>query len=387
MTGTPDRAPLRVLVTGGGTGGHTYPALTTIRALQARLAGNGRRVEVLWVGVAHGLEARVAAAEQVTFRAVTTGKLRRSPDRRELAANLVDVVRIPFGIGQAIRAVARFRPDVVFSTGGYVSVPVGLAACLLRRPYVMHEQILTLGLANRILARVATRILLSHASSLEHLSARARRRAAVTGNPVRPQLLTGDRGRGLAVFDLDPALPLVLVTGGAQGAVQVNDLVASVLPELLQHCQVVHQCGEHSLQTMRQAAHVLPARLAHRYRLVDYLHGELPDVLAAADVVVARSGAGTVAELTALGKACVLIPLIPTSGEEQRRTAQHLAGQGAARMLAADDATPDALRNEILGLLDDPARRQDLAATARRHGRPDAADRVVTELLDTARTC
>lgn len=387
MTGIPDRPLLRILVTGGGTGGHTYPALTTIRALQARLAGTGRRVEVLWVGVAHGLEARVAAAEQIPFRAVTTGKLRRSPNRRELAANVVDVARIPLGIGQAIRAVARFRPDVVFSTGGYVSVPVGLAAFLLGRPYVMHEQILTLGLANRILARVATRILLSHASSLEHLAARARRRAVVTGNPVRPELLAGDRDRGLAAFDLGPSLPVLLITGGAQGAVQVNDLVAAVLPELLRHCQVVHQCGEHSLRAMRQAAGALPAGLAHRYRFVDYLHGELPDVLAAADVVVARSGAGTVAELTALGKACVLVPLIPTGGDEQRRTARYLTDRGAARMLAGDQATSDALRKEILALLDDPDRRRDLAATARRYGRPDAADRVVTELLETARTC
>jgi len=375
----------RIIITGGGTGGHTYPALTTIRTLRARFAEAGTEPELLWVGVAHGLEAKIAKQEGVPFRAITTGKLRRSPNARELANNIVDAFRIPVGVLQAIATIARVRPAVVLSTGGYISVPIGVAAWLFRRPYVMHEQILTLGLANRILARLATRVLLSHESSVEHLPAGARRRAVVTGNPVRPEVLRGDRHRGLAAYQLDPHLPLLFVTGGAQGAVQVNSLVASILSDVLPYCQVLHQCGEYSFAKMREVAANLPEPLRHRYRVVDYIHGELPDVLAAADIVVGRSGAGTVAELTALGKACIFIPLIPTGGDEQRRTARHLTEAGAARMVAGADATPDRLRDEVLALLKDPQQRQILADTARRHGRPDAADRVVREILDAAR--
>jgi UDP-N-acetylglucosamine--N-acetylmuramyl-(pentapeptide) pyrophosphoryl-undecaprenol N-acetylglucosamine transferase len=376
---------MRIIVTGGGTGGHTYPALTTIRALQARLAVTGRQAEVLWVGVSHGLEARIAAAEQIGFRAVTTGKLRRSPNRREVVANLADLVRIPLGILQATAAVARFRPVVVFSTGGYVAVPVGMAAWLLRVPLVIHEQTLGVGLANRILARVADRVLLSHSSSAECLPARARARAVVTGNPVRPELLAGDPCRGRARYGFEAGVPLVVVTGGAQGAMQINRLVAAVLPELLPHCQVLHQTGAHGAAFMREAAGSLPPGLAGRYRPVDYLHTELPDVLAAADLVVARAGAGTVTELTALGKPAVLIPLIPTGGDEQRVSARRLTDAGAARMLAGADATPQRLREDILALLGDPAARRQMGEAAARQGRPDAAEQVVTALLYAAR--
>jgi UDP-N-acetylglucosamine--N-acetylmuramyl-(pentapeptide) pyrophosphoryl-undecaprenol N-acetylglucosamine transferase len=375
---------LRMIVTGGGTGGHTYPALTTVHTLQARLAASGTAPELLWVGVAEGLEAKIAARNGIPFKAVTTGKLRRSPNPRELARNFVDAFRIPLGILQAAFTVARTRPAVVLSTGGFVSVPIGLAAALFRVPYLMHEQTLSLGLANRILARVATRILLSHEASLEHLPERARRRAVVTGNPVRPAVLSGDPAKGLAAYGLDPALPLVLVTGGAAGAQQINRMLTGALPALLPHCQIVHQCGSLSLAEMQQVAAGLPAHLASRYQVVDFIHDELPDLLAAAAVVVARSGAGTVAELTALGKACVLVPYPHAAGDEQRITARHLAQHGAAVMLDGDEATPEHLRDTLGALLADPQRRAALAQAATTHGKPDAADQVVTEILTAA---
>jgi UDP-N-acetylglucosamine--N-acetylmuramyl-(pentapeptide) pyrophosphoryl-undecaprenol N-acetylglucosamine transferase len=372
---------LRMIVTGGGTGGHTYPALTTINALQARLTETGTTAELLWVGIAGSFEATIAARNSIPFRAITTGKLRRSPNPRELARNVADAFRIPLGIVQAALTVARTRPAVVFSTGGFVSVPIGLAAALFRVPYLMHEQTLSVGLANRILARVATRILLSHEASIDHLPPRARRRAVVTGNPVRPAVLNGNPARGLAAFGLDPVVPLVLVTGGASGALQINRMLAGTLPDLLQHCQIVHQCGSHSHAEMQQVAQALPAQVAHRYHVVDFIHDELPDLLAAAAIVVARSGAGTVAELTALGKAAILVPYPVSAGDEQRITARHLAHHGAAVMLDGDQATPDHLHTAITALLADPDRRTAMSQTATTHGRPDAAARVVTEIL------
>jgi UDP-N-acetylglucosamine--N-acetylmuramyl-(pentapeptide) pyrophosphoryl-undecaprenol N-acetylglucosamine transferase len=274
----------------------------------------------------------------------------------------------------------------VLSTGGFVSVPIGLAAALFRVPYLMHEQTLSLGLANRILARVATRILLSHEASLEHLPARARSRAVVTGNPIRPAVLTGDAAKGLAAFGLDPAVPLVLVTGGAAGAQQINRMLSGALPDLLQHCQIVHQCGSLSLAEMQQVAAGLPPHLAHRYHVLDFIHDELPDLLAAAAVVVARSGAGTVAELTALGKAFVLVPYPHAAGDEQRITSRHLSQQGAAVMLDGAEATPSHLRDTLGLLLADPQQRETLARNAATHGKPAAADQVVTEILTAAAT-
>jgi UDP-N-acetylglucosamine--N-acetylmuramyl-(pentapeptide) pyrophosphoryl-undecaprenol N-acetylglucosamine transferase len=376
---------VRIIVTGGGTGGHTYPALTSIRAVRARLEAAGTRPQFLWVGVASGLEARICREEGIPFRAITTGKLRRSPTPRELARNVRDAFRIPLGMLQAFVIVLRTRPDVVLSTGGYVCVPIGVAAWVLRRPLVMHEQVSALGLANRILARLATRVLLSHDSSLEHLPAKARGRAVVTGNPIRPEVLAGDSRRGLAAYGAGAEPPLVLVTGGATGAVQINELVARILPDVLPYCYLLHQSGEYGFANAQTAAAGLPEPLARRYRVVDYIHGELPDVLAAADVVIGRSGAGTTAELTALGKPAILIPLVPTGGDEQRRTARHLAQAGAARMLTGPDATPERLRDEVLALLKNPQERESLAAGARRLGRPDAADRVAEEVIAAAR--
>ncbi|GLY07897.1 MULTISPECIES: UDP-N-acetylglucosamine--N-acetylmuramyl-(pentapeptide) pyrophosphoryl-undecaprenol N-acetylglucosamine transferase [Actinoplanes] len=372
---------LRMIVTGGGTGGHTYPALTTIHELQARLAEVGTTPQLLWVGVATGLEAKIAERNGIPFKAVVTGKLRRSVSPRDLWRNFVDAFRIPIGIAQAAFTVARTRPAVVLSTGGFVSVPIGLAAAAFRVPYLLHEQTLGLGLANRILAQVATRVLLSHEASLAHLSERVRRRAVVTGNPIRPAVLQGDPGKGLAAYGLDPSVPLVLVTGGALGAQQINRMVSEALPGLLPHCQIVHQCGSLNYADMQQAAAQLPPHLAARYRVVEFIHDELPDLLAAAAIVIARSGAGTVAELTALGKACILVPYPHAAGDEQRITARHLAEQGAARMLDGDQVSAQHLFTEVTSLLADPRQRDALAQAARKHGRPDAAHQVVTEIL------
>ncbi|MEU0519100.1 undecaprenyldiphospho-muramoylpentapeptide beta-N-acetylglucosaminyltransferase [Streptosporangium sp. NPDC006007] len=378
--------PLRMLVTGGGTGGHTYPALTAVAAVRERAAARGLDLDVLWVGTANGLEARVAAEHGIPFRAIKAGKLRRSPNLREVLTNLADLFRIPVGVLQAFAIAARYRPDVVLSTGGYVCVPLGVASWLLRRPLVMHEQITTLGLANRILARFAARIALTHPSSAEHLPASARDRAVVTGNPVRPQLLNGNAPSGRWHYSLSPELPLVYVTGGAQGSRQINTMVEAILPSLLTRAQVLHQCGADWIARFTEVAAALPPESAARYRPVAYVGDELPHVYAAADVVVSRSGAGTVAELTAVGRPSVLIPLIPSAGDEQRQNARYLAEVGAARALLEAGPSADRLLAELDALLTDRQTRATMAKAARSLGRLDAADALAEVILQEAKS-
>ncbi|HEX4818333.1 MAG TPA: UDP-N-acetylglucosamine--N-acetylmuramyl-(pentapeptide) pyrophosphoryl-undecaprenol N-acetylglucosamine transferase [Nonomuraea sp.] len=369
---------LRLLITGGGTGGHTYPALTTLTALRRRQVPH----DVLWVGTAKGLEARITAEHGIPFKAITTGKLRRRPNLKELGTNLADVLRIPVGVFQAIGHAARYLPDVVLSTGGYVAVPIGVAAKLIRRPLVMHEQTTVVGLANRILARLATRIALSHESSLSYLPESARKKAVVTGNPVRAELLQGNRAAAYDTFGLTFEVPLIYVTGGATGSKQINTLIAEVLPRLLPHAQIVHQCGPAWIDHMR--ATPMPAELAERYHPVPYVGSELADLFAAADVVISRSGAGTVSELTAIGKPAVLVPLIPSSGDEQRKNAAYLAGAGAARALLEPRPTADQLLAELMPLLADPGLRAAMGQSAAKLGRVDAADALCDLLLQTA---
>ncbi|WP_446041354.1 UDP-N-acetylglucosamine--N-acetylmuramyl-(pentapeptide) pyrophosphoryl-undecaprenol N-acetylglucosamine transferase [Streptomyces sp. SID1121] len=378
----------RLLVTGGGTGGHTYPALTAIRTLQARLADAGGTLDVLWIGTADGLEARVAPAEGIAFRTVATGKIRRSshPLKMLSAANVKDMARVPLGVAQARSIVSDFRPDVVLATGGYVAVPAGLAARLCRVPLVLHEQTVRLGLANRKLAGSATRIAVSSESSLPLLPAEVRERAVVTGNPVRPEVLGGhaDKAVGaLALHGFDRRLPTVYVTGGAQGAQQINGVVREVLPWLLAHANVIHQCGPANVDDLRSAAAGLDPLLAGRYHLTGFLGPELPDVLALADVVVSRSGAGTLAELTALGKPAVFVPLATSAGNEQAHNARHLADAGAALALLTEVTGPS-LRSAVGPLLTDPVLRATMSERALTHGRPDAADRLVDVVLSAA---
>ncbi|HEV2635748.1 MAG TPA: UDP-N-acetylglucosamine--N-acetylmuramyl-(pentapeptide) pyrophosphoryl-undecaprenol N-acetylglucosamine transferase [Actinocrinis sp.] len=378
---------VRLIVSGGGTGGHTYPALTAVRALQAKVAADGAAVDVLWVGAAGSLEARVAAEEGIRFAAVATGKIRRArnPLKMISPANVRDMARVPLGVVQARGVVRGFRPDVVLATGGYVAVPVSLAARAARRPLVVHEQTVRLGLANWLLARVATRFAVSSQSTVALLPASARAVAVVTGNPVRSAVLQGQPDNavaalGLEAFDRD--LPTVYVTGGAQGSVQINTLVRDILPWLLARANVIHQCGPANLAALREhAAAALSDDLAARYLVTGYVGSELPDVLALADVVISRSGAGTIAELTALGKAAVLIPLASAAGNEQYHNARYLHEAGAAVALSGDQTTPQGLQDAVEPLLTDPAWRAEIAQQARSHGRPDAADQLADVVL------
>lgn len=375
----------RLAVAGGGTGGHTYPALTTITEITEQLAEHGTTANVTWYGTKTGLEARVSRQHDIPFRAIAAGKVRRSLRPAALARTAVDLARVPIGIAQAVVHLARHRCDVVLVTGGYAAVPLGIAAFLTRTPLVMHEQITTLGLANRLLARVATTVALTHPGSRQHLPRRALGRATVTGNPTRPALMTGRASAAHTAHRVDPYLPLLYVTGGAQGSVQINRIVAEALPELLDHCQILHQAGPDNLTAAQAQATGLPPALAQRYHLVPYVAQGLEDVYAAADIVVSRAGAGTIAELTALGKPSVLIPLVPTAGNEQQNGAEAMADAGAAVALVGPDATAPRLLHALLPLLKDPVRRKEMSERAARLGHPDAASALAQLVITQAR--
>ncbi|TQM32706.1 UDP-N-acetylglucosamine--N-acetylmuramyl-(pentapeptide) pyrophosphoryl-undecaprenol N-acetylglucosamine transferase [Nocardia bhagyanarayanae] len=375
---------LRVVLTGGGTGGHVFPALAVARQLR-ELAGP---IELLWIGQAGSLEQRTAETEGIAFASVQVGKLRR--DRNPLAmlnrANLTDLGRVPVGALQAIRAVAGFKPDVVLATGGFVALPVGLAARLLRVPLVVHEQTVGLGLANRVLAKGAARIALTAEASIALLGPRLRARAIVTGNPVRASILGGEpaRARTQLGTGFDPGLPTVYVTGGAQGSREINSVVAELLPWMLMRSNVIHQAGPSNVEALSVAVAGLPAELSARYHLCGFVSGDLvADVLALADVVISRSGAGTLAELTAVGRAAVLLPLASSAGGEQAKAARLLSESGAA-VTVSEGITAEAVQAAVELLLADPARREAIAARARKLGRPDAAAALTDVVVQAA---
>ncbi|PAZ12295.1 UDP-N-acetylglucosamine--N-acetylmuramyl-(pentapeptide) pyrophosphoryl-undecaprenol N-acetylglucosamine transferase [Streptomyces sp. SA15] len=377
------------MVTGGGTGGHTYPALTAVRTMEAVLGRHGASLDVLWVGTTEGLEARVASAEGIAFKTVPTGKLRRSSNPLKMlnAQNMRDLGRVPKGVVEARAIAADYKADVILSTGGYVAVPVGLAARATKTKLVVHEQTVRLGLANRILARSATSVAVSSESTLKLLPDQVAASAVVTGNPVRPAIFTGHPSKAVAALGMAGYaghLPTVYVTGGAQGSEQINDMVRENLPWLLSVANVVHQCGPNWVEKSRQLAANLPAELRARYWVDGFVGSELPDVLALASVVVSRSGAGTISELTALGKPSVLVPLVPSAGDEQEHNALYLEQAGAAVALVRERASAGELRRALEPVLTSGERREAMAQAARALGKPDAAMRLVEVLLSVA---
>lgn len=371
---------LRLVIAGGGTGGHVLPALAVLEAFARR----SQAVEARWLGSRDGVEREAAARAGVPFRAIPTGKLRRYLS----AQTPLDLARIPAGVVQAWRDLRANRPDILFATGGFVSVPTVLAARLAGGiPILTHEQTAILGLATRVNLRAADVLAVSYEATAAMVE-RSRARVVVTGNPVRASLRGGDAERGRARFGFSPELPLLYVTGGARGASPLNQRLAALLPNLLETCQVLHQAGPASANTdaadLGARRETWPPHLRDRYRVVEFVRDELPDVYATTDLVLGRAGAGTVAELAYLGKPSVLIPLPGTGGDEQTHNGRLLADAGATVLLPQGEATPDRLRDELTALLDDGPRRALMAERARSVGRPDAAAALADELLALA---
>lgn len=365
-----------IVIAGGGTGGHTSPGLAVACALR------DRAIPCAWIGSRAGLETRRAPEAGIPYYAIRTGKLRRSLAWR----NVPDVlVNAPAGVLQAWRLLRRLSPRVVFATGGFVALPVALAAKLARVPLVVHEQTAVPGLANRVAARLAHRVAITFAESARCFGATP---TVLTGNPLRPELRSGRRASALERFGFDPALPLVYVTGGAQGARAINRAVGAALPELLAQTQCLHQCGDNPATGDRawleaRRAALTPA-LAARYALRPWVGDELADVYAAAALVVSRAGAGTVNECCQLGVPALYIPLPGAARDEQTANARLVERAGGCAVLPQAGMTPARLVERIHELLADPARLKEMGERAQSLAVPDAADRIASVLLEVA---
>lgn len=380
---------VKILVTGGGTGGHVSPALAVIQAVQALAVRAEWTPQFQYIGSQNGVEQGLVESAGIPFKGVQSGKLRRAATVRGLLTlkNLSDALRVPIGIGQAIGEVKRFAPDVVLATGGYVSVPPVIAAGLLRRPVLIHEQTVQIGLANKIAARFATRIALTFEGAALELPPRLRRKTFVTGNPVRQAIFGGDKVRAVKRFGFDPAenqLPTVYVTGGALGAKSINAAVEAVLPELLQSCRVIHQCGRSDGEHFASVRAKLPTSLQRRYRVVPFVADEIADIFALCDLIAGRSGAGTVTEAAAVGRPALFIPLVPTGGDEQTRNAKRSADAGAAVILPSRELTGPRLLSELRSLLADSARLTAMGRAALTLATPNAAAELAEALLALA---
>ncbi|MBN1242575.1 MAG: undecaprenyldiphospho-muramoylpentapeptide beta-N-acetylglucosaminyltransferase [Spirochaetales bacterium] len=356
-----------VVFTGGGTGGHVYPGLAV--AARLREAWDGRLV---WIGSGKEVERRAVEAAGIEFLAVPSGKLRRELNFR----NLADAFRVLAGYFASRRLLKRLRPALVFSKGGYVSVPPCAAAASLGIPVFTHESDATPGLATRLNARRAERIFVAYEATRERFPVALRARVEALGNPVRADLDSGDAARGRAFLGADEGVPVILVLGGSQGARQVNGLVEAALPKLAAEAFVAHQCGE-------AAAPGSAADDGPRYRRLPFIGGEYPDIVAAADLVVGRSGAGTLSECGRAGKPFVLVPLAGSGTRgDQVDNARIFEAAGAALVLTGEDATPERLADAALGILRDEAKARRMGEASRQVAGGDAARAIATRILE-----
>ncbi len=332
-----------IVFTGGGTGGHVYPGLAVIELLRKRWDG-----KILWIGSGKELERQAVVKAGIEFLAIPSGKFRRSLTIR----NFLDIFKIFAGYCASLAILAKSRPLLVFSKGGYVSVPPCMAAATLGIPVFTHESDVSPGLATRLNSRHAAKIFISWRETLGFLPKSQKSKAILTGNPVRQAMLEGNAEIGRKFLGCADSKPLVLVLGGSQGASQINELVAAMLPELLGKVFIAHQTGAGSS----------PCRESDDwYNGFQYLHAELPHVMAAADIIMGRSGAGTVFESAALGKPMILVPLCGTGTRgDQVENAGILEAAGAAFSFVGEQASSKAILAALLKLANNQKLRKDM---------------------------
>jgi UDP-N-acetylglucosamine--N-acetylmuramyl-(pentapeptide) pyrophosphoryl-undecaprenol N-acetylglucosamine transferase len=358
---------LGLVVAGGGTGGHLYPGIAVARELLRRVPS----ARVSFAGTTRGIEARVVPKEGFELDLIRSAGLKG----KSLTSRLRGAALLPMGLVDAWRIVSRRRPSVVVGVGGYSSGPVVLAAALRGIPTMVLEQNAVPGLTNRWLARWVR----AAAVTFDETRAHFRGRAFVAGNPVRSEFFTSGQAR--RAVDRS-ARARILVLGGSQGARGINLALVAAAPELarrLPDLDLVHQTGERELDQVRQGY----ARAGVAARIVPYLDA-VADEMTAADLVIARAGATTLAELAAAGRPAVLVPFPAATDDHQRRNAMVVVNAGGAVMLEEAGLTGARLADVVEGLLRDPARLAGMSNAIRTLARPDAAARIVDRLLELA---
>lgn len=313
----------KIVLTGGGTAGHVTPNIALLPGLKEK------GYEIAYIGSYTGIEKQLIEAQGIEYHGIASGKLRRYLDLK----NLSDPFRVIKGFGEAHRLLGKLRPDIVFSKGGFVSVPVVLAARTRKIPVIIHESDLTPGLANKLAIPSAVKVCCNFPETVSHLPAG---KAVLTGCPIRSDLLAGNANVARELCGFTSELPVLMIIGGSSGSVRINEKVREALPKLTERFQVLHLCGKGNFDESRNGV--------PRYKQIEYADESLKDLFALADLVISRAGANAICELLALKKPNILIPLsLEASRGDQILNAKSFASQGYSFLLEEQDMTVDSL--------------------------------------------
>ena len=321
------KAAKKIVLTGGGTAGHVTPNI----ALMPHLEEAG--YEISYIGSYDGIEKKLISDFNIPYYGIATGKFRRYLDIK----NLTDPFRVIKGYGEARKALKQIKPDVVFSKGGFVSVPVVRAAASLHIPCIIHESDMTPGLANKMCIPAARKVCCNFPETLKQLP---ENKAVLTGSPIRAELAQGNKVAGLNMCGFSANTPVIMVIGGSLGAANVNKAIRAALPSLLTDFQVVHLCGKDKIDNLLLNT--------SGYKQFEYVKAELKDLFAMADLVISRAGANAICELLALKKPNILIPLPASSSRgDQLLNARSFESQGFSIVIHEDDLTTDLLVDKV----------------------------------------
>ena len=335
---------IRAIFTGGGSGGHTMPAVAMISVLREHCKNNKIIIDLLYAGSHNGVEKEITKKYGIYYKSISTGKLRRyiSID------NFFDIFRIIKGVFDSIKLVKSFKPDILISTGGFISVPPVIAAKLKKVPVIIHEQTIDAGLANKIAAKFADKIAVTFKESTEYFP---KNKTVLTGIPLREEIFKGNRELAFNEFGFDSELPTIYFTGGGLGCHILNETALRILPKLLNKSNIIIQTGKTNdskdYEELVNFKESLDKEKKQRLAVFDFVDKEIAGIYSIADLAVARSGAGTINELAALNIPAIFIPLAIATNNEQYKNAKSIADIGAAVIIEEKDLSDKILLHKI----------------------------------------
>ena len=365
---------------GGGSGGHVFPLIAVAEALKEKSQQTGIPLGLMILGEGKFME-KAAAENGIVFKSVMAGKLRRylSP------LTILDIFKIPVGFFQALWHIFWFMPDIVFAKGGYASLPGALAAKLYFIPLFVHESDSVPGLANRTLSKLAKTVFISFNSSQKYFKAS---KTVLTGNPVRKELMVGNRLAAMEKFGLNPNLKTILVAGGSQGAQKINRIILDSLVLLVKDFQIINQCGESQFQSVKTESEKIIKEgegeyadaVKANYKLYPFFDmNDMALAYAAADIIISRAGAGSLFEIAMLGKPAIIIPITNSTSNHQLKNALEFSKFGAS-MTEEQNLTPHIIISQINSLLQ-PDKYNSISEKLKTFGTPDAAQKIAEQLF------
>ncbi len=366
---------MRILFTGGGTGGHVFPLVATIREI--RRFYPKKDLEFFYIGPQDELGEILISQEDVNIKNIPSGKIRRYFSFQ----NIIDIIfRIPIGVFQAFFYIFIISPDLIFSKGGYGSLPAIISGWILLTPILLHESDVSPGLTNRIASKFAIEIFTAFPiEKTRHFPAK---KMISVGNPIRKEILNGSLNEAKKLFKLTGEKPVLLILGGSQGAQIINDKILVVLSDLLENFEVIHQTGQNNFNQVKAEAEAITNEyIREYYHIFPFLNDiELSHAYKAANFVVSRAGAGSIFEIAAVGKPSILIPLAGAAQDHQAKNAYVFAESGASIVMEETNFSPHFLLERLKYLFSEPRKLRQMEKRAKEFSRPEAA-KIIAEYL------